>query len=100
MAHVGDELRLVLARDFQLAALLGDLIEQARVLKRNRRLIGEALHEAHDIGWKLAGLAALQNKRAERLVAAEQWNDKCGAKAGFDRRVTQGIAWTFRNVRN
>ena len=46
MAHVGDELRLVLARDLQLAALLGDLLEQAGVLKRDDRLVGEGLHES------------------------------------------------------
>ena len=43
MAHVGDELRLVLAGDLELAALLGDLVEQARVLDGDHGLVGEGL---------------------------------------------------------
>ena len=43
VAHVGEELRLVLAGLGELAALLLDFIEQADVLDRNHRLIGEAL---------------------------------------------------------
>ena len=35
MAHVGDELRLVLACDLKLPALLSDLFEEAGVLQRN-----------------------------------------------------------------
>jgi hypothetical protein len=54
MAHVGDKLRLVLASNLKLAALPGDFLEQASVLKRNRRLVGEALHEADDRSGKLA----------------------------------------------
>ena len=45
MAHVGDELRLVLAGDLKLAALLRDLLEQARVLEGDHGLVGEGLHE-------------------------------------------------------
>ena len=45
MAHVGDELRLVLARDLKLAALLGDLLEQARVLDGDDGLVGEGLQQ-------------------------------------------------------
>ena len=43
VAHVGDELRLVLARDLKLAALLGDLLEQSRVFDGDHRLVGEGL---------------------------------------------------------
>src|ERR1700732_1938612 len=41
MAHVGEELRLVLARLGKLAALVLDFIEQADILNRDHRLIGE-----------------------------------------------------------
>src|SRR5262249_13386805 len=42
LARVGnlDELGFVLAGDLELAALLGNLVEQARILKSNRRLVG------------------------------------------------------------
>ena len=43
VAHVGDELRLVLARDLKLAALLRDLFEQPRVLDGDHGLVGEGL---------------------------------------------------------
>ena len=41
MAHVGEELRLVLARLGELAALVLDFIEQPHVLDRDDRLVGE-----------------------------------------------------------
>ena len=42
VAHAGDELRFVLARQFELAALVLDLVQQARVLDRDDRLVCEA----------------------------------------------------------
>ena len=45
VAHVGEELRLVLAGDFELTALLVDLGEQMRVLDRQHRLGGESLEQ-------------------------------------------------------
>ncbi len=41
VAHVGQELRLVLARDLELAALLLDLGEQPHVLDGDHGLVGE-----------------------------------------------------------
>ena len=41
MAHIGEELRLVLARDFELTALVLDFVEQPHVLDGDHRLIGE-----------------------------------------------------------
>ena len=43
--HVGEELRLVLVGDLELAALVLDLAEQARVLDRDHRLVGEGLEQ-------------------------------------------------------
>ena len=48
VAHVGEELRLVLARDLELPALLLDLAEQPRVLDRQHRLRRERLHQVDD----------------------------------------------------
>ena len=45
VAHVGQELRLVLARDLELAALVLDFVEQPHVLDCNRCLIGEGLDQ-------------------------------------------------------
>ena len=43
--HVGEELGLVLVRHLQLAALGLDLVEEARVLDRDHRLVGEGLEQ-------------------------------------------------------
>jgi hypothetical protein len=37
VAHIGEELRFVLARDLELVALLADLGKQVRILDRQRR---------------------------------------------------------------
>ena len=95
VAHVGDELRLVLAGDLEFAALLGDLLEQASVLERDGGLVGEGLHEADDGLRELARLAPLQDQRAERTLGAEQRDDEGGAQSGFERSVAQGIAWAL-----
>ena len=44
-AHIGKELRLVLARLFKLSALVLDLIEQSHVLDRDNCLVGEGLNQ-------------------------------------------------------
>src|SRR5262245_44290731 len=41
MAHVGEELRFVLARLFKLAALVLDFVKQAHILDRDRSLVGK-----------------------------------------------------------
>ena len=41
MAHIGEELRLVLARLRKLAALVLDFIEQPHILDCDHRLVGE-----------------------------------------------------------
>ena len=46
VAHVGQELRLVLARYLELAALVLNFVEQPHVLDRDRRLVGEGLEPA------------------------------------------------------
>src|SRR5664279_4181716 len=43
--HVGEELRLMLVGELELAALRLDLVEQARVLDRDHGLIGEGLQK-------------------------------------------------------
>src|SRR5215470_17879189 len=100
MAHVGDELRLVLACYLELSALLGDLLEQAGVLQGDHGLVGEALHQAHDGRQKLAGSAPLQYQSAQRTLAAEQGNNKTRAEARFDRGIAQGIAWSLKDIRH
>src|SRR5262245_19700086 len=76
MAHVGDELRLVLTGDLELAALLGDLIKEARILQRDCRLVGKGLHQANDGLRKLAGMTPLQKERIDWTLGTLQRHDK------------------------
>ena len=48
MAHVGQELRFVLARQFELPGLIFDLLEEARVLDGERGLRCKRLHQFND----------------------------------------------------
>src|SRR4029078_367330 len=61
MAHVGDELRLVLARDLKLPTLLGDLSEKVGVFERNCGLIRKGSHEVPHGGGELPRLTALEH---------------------------------------
>jgi hypothetical protein len=45
MAHAGDELRLVLARQLQLAALVLDFVEEAHIFDGDHRLISKGLDQ-------------------------------------------------------
>ena len=45
VAHAGDELRLVLARQLKLAALVLDFIEQPHVLDGDRSLVSERRYQ-------------------------------------------------------
>ena len=56
MAHVGQELGLVLARDFELVAFLLDFAEEPRVLDGHRRVRGEDLQQIDRL--RQDGLAA------------------------------------------
>ena len=73
MAHIGDELRLVLTGDPELLAGLLDLVEEPRVLNGNGRLVGERLHQIDDWTGERAGRAAAHNERADHLILVEQW---------------------------
>ena len=46
VAHIGEEMRLVLAGDLELAALVVDFVEQPRILNRQNRLRSESLDQA------------------------------------------------------
>ena len=80
-------MRLVLAGNLKLAALLGDLVEQPRVLKRNRRLVGKALHQIDNRWRELARLAALQHQCAKRTLAPQQRHDESRVQTRLERGI-------------
>jgi len=65
MAHVGHELRLVLAGDFEFTALLGDVVEQPNILYRNNGLIGKRLDEFNLPGVERSNLFAIDDDNAK-----------------------------------
>ena len=74
VAHVGQELRFVLACDLKLPALLVDLGEEVCVLDRKHRLGGECLEQVDCVGGMHPGLcgAPLARRSRGRARAAEQ----------------------------
>src|SRR3990172_461176 len=74
MGHVGEELRLVAARDFELLALLLDLAEQPRVLDRQGRLGCEGLKQVDDLLGKVAYLLSPDRQSTHDPLLAEKRN--------------------------
>ena len=84
MAHISEELRLVLACDREFASLLGDLVKEKRVVEREHGLRRKRLHEID--GGKVARLAAQEHQGAENSVLAHERRDQRRAKAGGEHR--------------
>ncbi len=76
VAHAGHELRLVLARQFELTALLLDFLEQAGILDRQHRLGGERTQEVDGVLGKFAGCLAPDHERAHDFVEAQQRDEQ------------------------
>ena len=91
VAHVGEELRLVLARDLELPALFLDLAEQARVLDRQHRLRGEGLQQINGALRKSPGSLRRTTSSADDLVRPQQRHDQqrpiAGAQDDFVDRI-------------
>ena len=68
VAHIGEELRLVAARDFQLPALFLHLREQIGILDRQHRLGRKGLQELDRVARKFARLLASDDQGAEHAV--------------------------------
>ena len=67
MAHIGQKLRFVLARLGEFSALLLDLAEEARVLDRQYRLVGEGFEKIDRAPRKFAGCLEPDNQLADYL---------------------------------
>src|SRR5262249_52064493 len=92
MAHAGDELRLVFARQLELAAFVFDLAEQACVLDSEHRLGCERLQEMNGILGKVARLLAPDHECSDDFVCAYQRHNKARTIAGPHRDLSDR-AW-------
>ena len=70
VAHIGEELGFVPAFDLELAALLADLAEQARVLDGQHRLGGEGLEQVGGALRKASRLLAAHDQKADDVAGA------------------------------
>src|SRR6516162_4212141 len=78
MAHVGQELRLVLARLFKLSALVLNLVEQAHILDGDDSLIGKSFNQLNLLWREWPRRGAPQNQGAYGSTFAHQGNAKQG----------------------
>ena len=93
--HVGQELRFVLARDLELLALFADLLEQARVLDRQYRLVGEILQQRHQRRRKLARDLAPDHQRANDPLLAQQRHRQHRAYALAQQRIAHATVFAL-----
>ena len=70
--HVGEELALVLARRFELPALVLDLAEQPRVLDGQSRLRRERLQQVDHLRRESPAAVPVHGQRAEQVVLAQE----------------------------
>src|SRR6516162_9274257 len=73
MAHIGEELGLVLARLFKLAALVLDFIEQPDVLDGDHRLVGKGGRQLYLLLRERSYGRPPQNRNADWISFAKQW---------------------------
>src|SRR5262245_13432768 len=76
VAHVGQELRLVVACDFELAAFLVDLCKEVRVLNCKHRLGGEGLKQIEGVLRERTGRFATNHQYANYMIAAKKRNNE------------------------
>src|SRR5262249_48907857 len=81
VAHAGEELRLVLARFLELAALVLDFVEQPHVFDRDRRLVGKSRYQLDLLFGEWPHLGARQCQHTDGHAFAEHRNAERGANA-------------------
>ena len=98
MAHIGKELRLVLARLRELAALVLNLIEQPRVLDRDHRLVGEGRHQLDLLVGEKLNRATHQHEDRDRDSFAQERRAKHGTRTDFSYGIAQGVVRIVQNI--
>src|SRR5262249_5180385 len=91
MAHVGEELRLVLARLGKLAALVLNFVEQPHVLDRDACLVGKRRRQLDLLVGEGAHGATEQEKNADWHSFSQQRHADTGSVASLPLRYRQAI---------
>ena len=95
VAHIGEKLRFVLPRHFELPAFILDFTEQPGVLNRHRRLRRECLDEVDGVLRKNAGRAAADHQQANYILSADKRRDQSGAEAGAQGNLIDNVRGRF-----
>src|SRR5262249_31875280 len=98
VAHVREELRLVLACLFKLPALVLDFVEQADVINSDDGLVSEGLHQFYLLVGEWTHLAACQNKHADqRSLTLERYSKEGMVPASF-LNLDHAVFWIGPNI--
>jgi len=99
VAHIGNELRLVLTGDFKILDGLGKLprsrlyfLEEARIFDRDDRLVGEGLQQFNLSVGKWAHLRATQGNCPNCLASANKGDSQHGVVAKTPRDRTASVS--------
>src|SRR5215467_7666236 len=93
MAHIGEELRFVLARLFKLPALVLDLVEQSHVLDGDCGLVGECCDKFDLLVGEWPYFRACQNQDADGDAFAQHWYAEDRAVIPQSLCFDQGVFW-------
>src|SRR5262249_48120349 len=100
MAHICQELRLVLARLFKLAALVLDFVEEPHVLNRDCGLVGERRDQLDLLVREWLYFRTRQGQNADWNALAQHWDAESCAEVAQSRRFNQGIFWISPYIGN
>src|SRR5262245_58737971 len=100
MAHVGQKLGLVLARDLELVALILNFFKQPHVLDCNHSLVGKSGGQLDLlVGKRSYGLAA-QNDNADWISFAQERQPENCVKTSLPCDSSHRIFWIALKVSN
>src|SRR5215471_2955387 len=100
MAHAGYELRLVLARQFELAVLVLDFLEQPHVLNRDHALVGEGRGKLDLPIGEPSHRAAYQDNYANRDSFTQQRDPEFSAGTNSSHGLDQFEVRVVEDIRN
>ena len=89
VAHIGQELGLVLARFLKLSALVLNLVEQPRILNGQRRLRRKGLDEIDSVLRKYSRRATANYQRADDIFATHKGRHQACAEASAQSDLIQ-----------
>ena len=98
VAHVGEELRLVLARLRELAALVLDFVEQPHVLDRDHRLVGEGGQEFDLPIGKGAHDVTCQSEHADQNAFTHERHTEDGTMLSEPLCLEPGEFWIGKHI--